>query len=350
MARAAGLKAEISRIIAYSAQFVDDNAGKDEARFEDAGGIDFNATAHHTFDAENLDESDQRHVWVPFHFLPGNEGSSFTERLICRKNSPIAQEMVSHYIKLANAPYAVELLGIAAHVYADTFSHYGFSGVSSRHNRVINDSWEFSNLEPDTEKYILKRANDHKKEFWTEVGGLIRNIKSIGAELASGALGHGAVLTFPDRPYLEWKFDYELPEPRTVSRPNPTTFMEGCEALHSMFHRFADARPRLAENEGNNFNVIRGQVTEVIKKQGPMNVRIQAWQEAAQSGTLFVSGAEPIPTYDPSDWLDELKEMKGKENSSSALGVPVFRFFQAASLHRHYILRELLPKHGLVVA
>ena len=29
-----------------------------------------------------------------------------------------------------------------AHVYADTFSHYGFSGVSSRNNKVDGSSFE----------------------------------------------------------------------------------------------------------------------------------------------------------------------------------------------------------------
>ena len=36
------------------------------------------------------------------------------------------------------------MLGIAAHVYADTFSHYGFSGVSSRGNKVYNSSFRLN--------------------------------------------------------------------------------------------------------------------------------------------------------------------------------------------------------------
>ena len=350
MARAAGLRAGICRTIAYAAQFVDDNAGKDEARFKDGGGIDYDASAHHTLNIKNLGERDQRHVWVPFHFLPGNQGDNFTERLVCRKNSDIAQEMVKHHLEMAEAPFTVELLGVAAHVYADTFSHYGFSGVSSHHNRVINDSWKFFDLNPNTEKYIMDKAEDHKRKYWDEPGGLLINIKSSFVEVASGALGHGAVLTFPDRPYLEWDFEYELPEPRRERRSNRATFLEGCEALYSMFRRFADIHPRLAENNGKKFTDIRDLVKRVIDTQASMDNRIEAWQEASKSDDLFVNGGESIPPYDEAEWGNIIKNMKDRENSEYALSTPVYRFFQAVSLHRNYVLRELLPKHKLIVA
>ena len=43
----------------------------------------------------------------------------------------------------ADRAFVPHLLGIAAYVYADTFSHYGFLGVSSRGSRVDNDSFLF---------------------------------------------------------------------------------------------------------------------------------------------------------------------------------------------------------------
>jgi len=36
-----------------------------------------------------------------------------------------------------------------------------------------------------------------------------RSIISDGAEIASGALGHGSVAVLPDLPYLKWSFRYE---------------------------------------------------------------------------------------------------------------------------------------------
>jgi len=109
-------------------------------------------------------------------------------------------------------------MGITAHVYADTFSHYGFSGVSSRGNKVDNGSFKFheevegfdtkSALEPTTLDYLVER----RSRFFMkngEHGELIENINSLIGEAGSGALGHGSVTTYPDMPYLILSFEYE---------------------------------------------------------------------------------------------------------------------------------------------
>ena len=31
------------------------------------------------------------------------------------------------------------------------------------------------------------------------------------------------------------------------------------------------------------------------------------------------------------------------------MDLPIWRFYQAASIHRTYVIRDLLPKHGLIV-
>lgn len=138
MARATGLEPDDARIIATSAQFVDDNVARSHVEFGDGSRLDQEATAHHPIDLSNRDDRDQRRVWVPFHFIPGNEGDGYTERLKCRMDSPIVRELRDHHLTYANCGFGLHLLGITAHVYADTFSHYGFSGVSSRGNKVDN--------------------------------------------------------------------------------------------------------------------------------------------------------------------------------------------------------------------
>lgn len=37
-----------------------------------------------------------------------------------------------------------------------------------------------------------------------------------------------------------------------------------------------------------------------------------------------------------------------KGSSEEALDKPVYQFYQAAALHRVYVLRDLLPEHGIV--
>ena len=159
MARAAGLSAGTCQTVATAAQFVDDNVARSNVDFRDGARIDAEATAHHVADLDNIKAEDQRRVWVPFHFLPGNEGEGYTEKLKCRKDSAVAREMIDHHLDRADRAFAEALMGIAAHVYCDTFSHYGFSGVSSRGNKVKNDSFEFGgDLDPEIRDYISGKA------------------------------------------------------------------------------------------------------------------------------------------------------------------------------------------------
>ena len=316
MARAAGINRNTAKIIATAAQFVDDNAEKDNIEFRDGARLDSEATAHHALNHKNIDPEDQRKIWVPFHFLPGNEGETYTERLVCRKDSEIAREMVQHMLSLANRSYAVPLMGITAHVYADTFAHYGFSGISSRRNKI--NKIEFDKIITQKSEKHLKQKEKEFKENYPGEGGMLTNIKAWFAETLSGALGHGAAVTFPDRSYLKWSFKYEDPEYDSGLRDNPATFMEGCKALHTLFRDFAKAKPECAENSVTKFADIESELATIINLQGPKAKRIEAWRSAAKNGNIFVSGPEDIPPYNANIWHNE-RENFTRERDSGGL-------------------------------
>src|SRR5689334_16413260 len=139
MARASGLHPTAAQVIANAAEYVDDSDYV-QTQLADQAYFEAGPTAHHPVNKENLDIIDQRRIWVPFHFPPGDEGTTYEEKLICRKDSAIARELIERYVGLENLGFNIELMGIAAHVYADTFSHYGFSGISSDLNQVDADS------------------------------------------------------------------------------------------------------------------------------------------------------------------------------------------------------------------
>ena len=363
MARAAGIEPDEARVIATSAQFVDDNIARSHVEFRDGSRIDQEATAHHPIDLSNRDDRDQRRVWVPFHFIPGNVGDSYTERLKCRMDSPIVQELRDYHLTYWDRGFALHLLGITAHVYADTFSHYGFSGVSSRGNRVDNSSFRFHEEVEDVEDMIapLSRA---MRDYVTEKadrffrgrgdhGGLLTNVKSWLAENLSGALGHGSVATLPDRPYLVWSFDYERDDAvagRRSIRNNPDTYLAGCRALHDMFRRFAGMRADVrVSDDGREFEAIAPRVREVLLVQADKAGRIAAWQDAAGSGEIFGVGDETIQEYDGHTWNVQWEELDGNEGNEGAMDLQVWQFYRAAALHRTYVLRDLLPKYGLIV-
>ncbi len=350
LAKTAGLKPAVCKTIAMASQFVDDNAARIHIEFQDGGRIDAQATAHHVSNViSNRDPEDQRQVWVPFHFLPGNEGDSFSERLLCRENSRIAQDMVQHHLGYANQEVGIYLMGITAHVYADTFSHFGFSGVGSRRNKVDNDSFRFDkNLDPDIADYIEGKAKSFFQRYG-KGGGFIANVKSWLAETVSGALGHGAVATYPDRPYLKWCFEYEYPKKVRVERDNPKNFLNGCRALHSMFSQFAKNNQKHSDGSGVPFAKIEKQVFAILNYQARKEDRSKKWQTEARQGKIGKT-AFSIPLYKPDAWLKQSADMNSSENSNAALRSHLYRFYQAASIHRQFVLRELLPDRKLIVA
>jgi len=350
LAKTAGLKRAVCKIIATASQFVDDNAAKIHVEFQDGGRIDAQATAHHVSDIiKNRDQEDQRKVWVPFHFLPGNKGQSFSERLLCRENSKIAQEMVKHHLAYDKHGAGVHLIGIAAHVYADTFSHFGFSGVGSRRNKVDNDSFEFdTHLDPDIADYIKDKAKDFFRRYG-KGGGFIANIKSWLAESVSGALGHGAVATYPDRPYLKWSYRYEYPHNRRVERDNRKSFLNGCRALHAMFSQLAANNERLSDGSGVPFSSIESAVASILAFQAKKGDRIKKWRTEAKQGHIGLKAFE-IPLYKPETWMKQSADLNSSENSHKALRSHLYRFYQAASIHRQFVLRELLPENKLIVS
>ena len=337
MARAAGLDLATCKKIAYSAQFVDDNAGHIDLVALDKAQLHVTATAHHAQNLKNLDTADQRLVWVPYHFLPGGQGDNYEDKLKCVKDSKIAQQMFEHYLSLPNKEFGPYLIGVAAHVYADTFSHYGFSGISSDVNCIESNSFEFKDdLTDQAKDYIVSKWQAFKTK-----------ILASAAESLSNGLGHGAAHTYPDRPFLTWQFTYESGE-RSGWRSNPKTFLEACEKLHTRFKNYADNNPELSNVISLEFSDISETVSEILSTQLGMEGRIQKWQEYAANGSLF-GVKESIPTYNAQAWLSQLDIVATTKKSEGVIHLDVFRFLQAAAYHRTYVLRELLPEHGLLV-
>ena len=395
IARTAGLKPKDARVIAYSAQFVDDSTHIDSEIHKDGGMLYGVATAHHLSQVvvknllhkmkekikhKKIGNIEQRRIWVPFHFYPGNEGNTFSENLICRKNSHLVNEMFDNHINHTKreCPFILQLIGIASHVYMDTFSHYGFSGKSSRNNKVHSNSFRFKNQEQKHRKLLSDFNKKYKREYITEnwrnksswisllsslahkipiLHGLIHwlinwkiKIISSSAEIGSGALGHGAVGTLPDQPYLEWEFSYEKGD-KVSKRNNPQTYLEGCKKLHIKLKRFAELfyskKPECA-----NFSEIQKTIEEVLLVYGEECDRSKKWIEYMKTSRLFQFTDEDkaFLQYDHKDWEGQKTEkFHNLATSSEAVALHIYKFHQASHYHRHYTLKELLPKHGIIV-
>ncbi|MBC7907992.1 MAG: hypothetical protein H7Y60_14775 [Rhodospirillaceae bacterium] len=355
MARAAGLSREAAGIIATAAQYVDDNVQTEPVALKDGARLARTPTAHHLSDLpRNVEPDDQRNVWVPFHFLPGGEASAggdadYSERIKCRKDSEPAREMVEMVVmRAALDPHALERLGVTAHVYADTFSHFGFSGVSSRRNSVKSGSFRFVGIEPDLAEHLKGKAKAFFERYSAETK-FLANVKSWVAETATNSLGHGAVATYPDLPYLSWGFDYEFPTKIADDRSNSDSFLEACQALYDMFVRVADKRPDFIEGKARSFDQIKDTIIAILAVKGGSADRSNAWKQAALAGKLFAQ-AEPIPDYQGEVWTKWLEDANKQVDSETALNHPSCRFHLAANAHRSWVLHELMPSRNLLIA
>ena len=350
IARAAGVPSNDAHTIAYAAQYVDDSTKQDSKEHEDGGLLYGIATAHHNAQVVKnsiADREEQRRVWVPFHFIPGGKGETLEEKLLCVKDSIIAQEMIDYHIAAAQEKnFGLELVGIAAHVYMDTFSHYGFSGISSEYNEVDGDSFEFLNIRKgsDIEGYLFEKRDIFKK-FWIPIASSL-------VEEISGAIGHGGVFTYPDRPFLHWKVDFEKTRhdgTKMSNRNNPETYVEGCEKLHSRLSAFA--KTRYERPAVQSFEDIKEIVREIIKFQGKKEERIEQRKQAIERGTIYTpdESESEQAAYSEQDWADQKEEFHEFDSSDKGIDTHAYRFHQAAAFHRYYVLKDLLPKHGIAV-
>lgn len=358
LARAAGIPQKDAYTIAYAAQYVDDSTKQDSKQHEDGGLLYGIATSHeggqcilnHHKDVYGARE-EQRRVWVPFHFLPGAQGKDFEEQLLCKKNSKPAQSMMRNHFALAQQKkYGLELIGVAAHVYMDTFSHFGFSGVGSSLNKIIDGSIKPLDVkDPKMADYVLSKLGRFIKRF--KIGSVI----SFFAEESTGSLGHGAVATFPDRPYLKWCFEYEYPHESSESnlpieaeqietRDNKVHFFEGCELLYNYFRQYAEDvydSPEIIP-----FEDIADDIKAIITVEEDCDGRIDQWRTLTWNNSPII---EPKVRYNKSDWENQKFDFDDKEESKDNLSTNVYRFHQAAAYHRYYVLKDLLPAYGVAV-
>ncbi len=362
LARMAGFAVEEARVIAYSAQFVDDSTEQDSEPHADGGLLYGIATAHTNAQVMKnnlIKKLQQRRVWTPFHFLPGGEGDTFEQKLLCVKDSKIANQMLANHINHAkDSSYGLHLMGIACHVYADTFSHYGFSGIGSKQNRV-HDPKPLDVKDPGMADYLISRHSAFINKYASE--SLTLKLKKWFSKLASavgeefsGSLGHGAVGTYPDRPYLKWQFTYELTG-KTEIRDNPATFLEGCEKLHQQLVAFGKARN--PEHKANTeFSAVKDKIEQILRSELPKKKmgkypkgRIDLWKDAVINNELFQSEKNEALQYDPQDWENQKQSFHTKASSEQGIKLDVYKFHQAATYHRYFVLKDLLPRNGIAV-
>ena len=341
LALASGIKPETASIIAHSSQFVDDATIDEAIELSGNGSVLPTMTSHKPIDYQNTIPGDQWKVWVPFHFLPGNEGTTFHQKMICRKDSEPANLMKLHALKHKTETFGPHLIGITAHVYADTFAHYGFSGIGGAWNKIDNQS-----IRP-SQKFLSTPIGAYLKTKFD-----LFKAKLAGTFAEAIPIGHGAVATYPDRPYLEWSYEYEDKDfwggGHKVTRDNGKDFLEACEKLFGLLKDFLKDNDEHSDGDGKNWDDIKDVVENIVLTEGTMDQRIDLWRNALTSGSLANNQeVDKHLHYNEKKWSVGEIVMHYQNHNSVAQFDPCL-FYIAAWKHRQYVLRELLPEVGIL--
>jgi hypothetical protein len=360
IARLAGFELPEADIIAHSAQYVDDATESGEIWFANGMLYPRISSAHKMLDYRNSRKLANHRVWLPFHFLPGNRGEpvpdapppfttedDFILRCVCRPNSYPARELMRTVITRQDREYALYRLGIAAHVFVDTWAHQGFVGYQHQINIATN---------------IIANDEHHEQRFEERAAAFVK--WGWGSFLSwflgeAFPLGHGTVLSYPDRPYLTWSYTNGLGE--RVERDNPSDFLEAAKNLYMHFRRYIDYKedgegafgklydfPAEFETLGDRFKTVKDEDGEA---------RHRAWLEMAANGTFGFKDQISYIQKGEGSWkhqaLGTLKDV-GHNPRRPLAYPPQFlsshwkHFHDALQAHRFYVLSELLPRYGIL--
>lgn len=362
-ARLAGFESTEASVIAWSAQYVDDATESGHIAFDNKGMYCHIASAHKMLDYRNLDALANHRAWIPFHFLPGNEGLAanqghieFTRRVICRPNSFVARDMVERCIRdKDHTPYGLHRLGITLHVYADTWAHQGFSGISHDLNKVH----DLRDAADEPYRKMIRRINDFYSP-WSRIKNALKEWFGFDPEASAtklindfNPLGHGAALSMPDKPYLIWR--YRNDEGIEVLRDNPRDFLEAAEAMCQVMQRYLGKEPvGLPEHDRQMIDRLLRTIDDEDRYQ-----RHRQWLAHISDGAFSFGKVDTLRYVETGwgSWKDNALGVgfgDGEEIyytfTPSFLASHWKLFHDALQAHRIFILNDLLPRYGICAA
>lgn len=207
LGRWAGLQPQNALVLASVSQFVDDNTAERVDGTQRMTG--------HRFSENMTDYPDDPDVWIPFHFLPGLDGETREQKLVCITDSPLARAMTVALPPVEDGAFNEDLaqLGIGLHVYADTWSHGSFSGIFDAGNQI---------------SFLQVRRNGDPA-FSVPYDEEVRKAAEKASDV-TGALGHMCAVHWPDKPYADWATG----DDRREGRMNWIAFTEAADALYGV--------------------------------------------------------------------------------------------------------------------
>lgn len=330
LARAAGFPPEQAYTVAYSSQYTDDAVSEEAIGFEDDPEFRPVLTAHRLVDLQSVAERTCHRVWMPFHFLPANQGGDLPERLVTKPQgeSEIAQEIIRSFLQLPPLPYSLHQLGIILHVLADTYSHQNFLGLRNRLNSI-------SEVEIPGEADLLRKLVD----------------------LLAPNLGHAQAGSIPDIPFITWQ--YRTSQGELVRVANLERAMSAAEDCFVFLRRYGEVYHSFERVEGVAWESIVPAVRALLARRGELEECEEAWKTAIAQGELgFIPfGRDLALDYDYLEWyeaaVDQDWVMEGDQEftvfeKKEGFATSNWKFFhEAAAYYRSTVFQKTCEAAGL---
>ena len=318
LCRTCGIKKDIAYKIAYASQFVDDaqinylfvnNPIQNDPLFienEDGSTCIQNiATCHSYFKIKTYNFDAMIFNTCAFHFIPGCEGETFTEKLVCKEDSKVLNTIMNN--NLNSTP---EKFGILLHIYADSFSHQGFSGLLSKKNNI-------ENLKPlnATALISLKYYLNSSIIF---IKKLFRKEKTLTFKDFIPAYGHGQAEHYPDIPYLKWSYNYNNESHKdaktiTLNINNQERFKRAFENIKKYLNKYIEENSlNIEQVNENNFE----ELFQILISKASKTKKIALWKEYLIKNNYCNEDSQELE-YDGHYWIkDTFRDFNKKKYQS----------------------------------
>lgn len=306
LCRAKGISKEVSQRIAYASQFVDDakinylfvdeDKSDDPLFMKNKDGsvcIKHIATCHSYFKIKTYNYSSMIYNTCAFHFIPGCEGEYFVDKLICREDSHIINEIMQN-----NLGASAEKFGMLLHIYADTFAHQGFSGLLSKKNIIENLDYENGTFGVKFDNFKRKTFNFFVNFFSKEKDLKFKNIIP--------AYGHGQAYHYPDLPYLKYSYNYnnethENAQKKKIEVDNRQRYKKAFESISKYLDRYIQTNS-LHIDETDNDKLIK--FYKILSQKASDKKKIKLWRKYLIKNGYFDSDSFELK-YDENLWLKD---------------------------------------------
>jgi len=353
LCRMCGMKKDIAYKVAYASQFVDDakinkiifrDENLEDILVKDIHGkkiLNNIATCHSYMKIKTLNYQAMINNTSAFHFVPGCIGKSFTKKMKCKKDSKIIKTCIMEGMN--DCP---EKLGMLLHIYADTFSHQGFSGLISKENDIKN----------------IKHRNKIKKGLFEIIKNLMSSFKKDRFDKyfdkLMPAYGHGQAMHYPDIPYLEWGYEYDdsitfnEEEIKEATVNNKVRFRKAFEAIEKVLNIYLSKNESYMENKVYN---IRELFYDILQKEEGTVKKIKTWKKFLIKNNLY-KDSDAALQYDEEAWLEEVFADYDKKKYSKRIvddaelrqnykETSWYKFIESAKWYKEELLKRCKEKN-----